>query len=77
MANTAGLTIGDDTSGQSNDFSVTNSPIPAKTKGVVAIKTGVLDEQPTAKPNLVCWTKSKPDWLDISHPKVSFEENPN
>ena len=45
--------------------------------GVVAIKTGVLDEQPTAKPNLVCWTKSKPDWFDISHPKVSFEENPN
>ena len=29
--------------------------------GVVAIKTGVLDEQPNIKPNLVCWTKSKPN----------------
>ena len=45
--------------------------------GVVAIKTGVLDEQPNTKPKLVCWTKSKPDWLEINHPSISFEENPN
>ena len=45
--------------------------------GVVAIKTGVLDEQPNIKPNLVCWTKSKPDWFEISHPDISFAENPN
>jgi hypothetical protein len=44
---------------------------------VVAIKTGVLDEQPNTKPNLVCWTKSKPDWFEINHPDISFEENPN
>jgi hypothetical protein len=44
--------------------------------GVVAIKTGVLDEQPTSEPNLVCWTKSKPDWLDIRHPENAFEKNP-
>ena len=45
--------------------------------GVVAIKTGVLDEQPNIKPNLVCWTKSKPDWFEINHPDISFLENPN
>ena len=45
--------------------------------GVVAIKTGVLDEQPNIKPNLVCWTKSKPDWFEINHPDISFVENPN
>ena len=45
--------------------------------GVVAIKTGVLDEQPNIKPNLVCWTKSKPDWFEIDHPDISFVENPN
>ena len=45
--------------------------------GVVAIKTGVLDEQPNIKPNLVCWTKSKPNWLEINHPEIAFEENPN
>ena len=45
--------------------------------GIVAIKTGVLDEQPNIKPNLVCWTKSKPDWFEISHPDISFVENPN
>ena len=45
--------------------------------GVVAIKTGVLDEQPNIKPNLVCWTKSKPNWFEINHPEIAFEENPN
>tara|TARA_B000000477_G_scaffold537_1_gene535 strand:+ start:30 stop:422 length:393 start_codon:yes stop_codon:yes gene_type:complete len=45
--------------------------------GVVAIKTGVLDEQPNIKPNLVCWTKSKPNWFEINHPEITFEENPN
>ena len=45
--------------------------------GVVAIKTGVLDEQPNIKPNLVCWTKSKPNWFEINHPEIVFEENPN
>lgn len=45
--------------------------------GMVAIKTGVLDEQPNIKPNLVCWTKSKPNWLEINHPEIAFEENPN
>ena len=45
--------------------------------GIVAIKTGVLDEQPNIKPNLVCWTKSKPDWFKINHPEIAFEENPN
>jgi len=45
--------------------------------GIVAIKTGVLDEQPNIKPNLVCWTKSKPNWLEINHPEIAFEENPN
>ena len=45
--------------------------------GVVAIKTGVLDEQPNIKPNLVCWAKSKPNWFEINHPEITFEENPN
>ena len=45
--------------------------------GVVAIKTGVLDEQPNIIPNLVCWTKSKPNWFEINHPEIAFEENPN
>ena len=45
--------------------------------GIVAIKTGVLDKQPNIKPNLVCWTKSKPDWFEINHPDISFVENPN
>ena len=45
--------------------------------GVVAIKTGVLDEQPNIKPNLDCWTKSKPNWFEINHPEIAFEENPN
>ena len=39
--------------------------------GVVAIKTGVLDEQPNIKPNLVCWTKSKPNWLNPIEQKES------
>ena len=48
----------------------------ASAPGVVAIKTGVLDEQPSIKPTLACWTKSKPDWLEIEHPENVFEENP-
>jgi len=48
----------------------------ASAPGVVAIKTGVLDEQPSIKPSLACWTKSKPDWLEIEHPENVFEENP-
>ena len=44
--------------------------------GIVLIKTGVLDEQPKIKPNLGCWKKSKPGWLNIEHPENTFDENP-
>ena len=48
----------------------------ASAPGIVAIKTGVLNEQPEIKPNIACWTKSKPEWLEINHPKNSYEKNP-
>jgi len=49
----------------------------ARAPGIVAIKTGVLDQQPKIKPSLACWTKSKPKWLEIKHPENAFEENPS
>jgi|TARA_B100001105_G_C22102624_1_gene319796 hypothetical protein len=44
--------------------------------GIVLIKTGSLDEQPKITPNLGCWKKSKPEWLNIEHPENTFDENP-
>ena len=44
--------------------------------GFILIKTGVLEEEPSIKPTMVCWTDSKPNWLDIGHPEVKFEKNP-
>ena len=44
--------------------------------GLMLIKTGVLDEQPYSEPTMVCWTDSKPDWLEIKHPSLKFEKNP-
>ena len=52
-------------------FSTTNSA-----PGLILIKTGVLDEQPDSEPTMVCWTDSKPDWLEIKHPSLKFEKNP-
>ena len=48
----------------------------ASAPGIVAIKTGILDEQPDMEPQFVCWTKSKPDWFEMVSPEVRFEENP-
>ena len=44
--------------------------------GLMLIKTGVLDEQPNIDPTMVCWTDSKPNWLEIKHPDIKFEKNP-
>lgn len=44
--------------------------------GLVLVKTGVLDEQPSIDPTMVCWIDSKPNWLKIEHPEVKFEKNP-
>ena len=44
--------------------------------GLILIKTGVLDKQPSIDPTMVCWTDSKPNWLEIKHPDIKFEKNP-
>ena len=44
--------------------------------GLILIKTGILDKQPSIDPTMVCWTDSKPNWLEIKHPDIKFEKNP-
>jgi hypothetical protein len=48
----------------------------ASAPGIVAIKTGILDEQPDMQPQFSCWTQSKPEWFDLVSPELSFKQNP-